>query len=142
GDALKFACSEVLKLEEIAEKFPGALGDDHHARFGDALQPCGQVWRLADDATLRRIPGVHQVANNNEASRNPDTGLQSHARPQGDHRCNQFEPRADRTLGIVLMGLRIAKIDQHTVAEILRDKAIVAAYDPGDALMISGNDLA
>jgi len=40
------------------------------------------------------------------------------------------------------MGLRIAKIDQHTVAEILRDKAIVAAYDPGDALMISGNDLA
>src|SRR5262245_4603265 len=40
------------------------------------------------------------------------------------------------------MGLRIAKINQHAVAEILRDKTIVAAHDLGDALMIGCNDLA
>ena len=38
GDALEAPVPEVLKLEEIAEKFSRALGDDDPIRLGDCLQ--------------------------------------------------------------------------------------------------------
>jgi hypothetical protein len=38
GDALEVPVPEVLKLEEIAEKFSRALGDDDPIRLGDSLQ--------------------------------------------------------------------------------------------------------
>jgi len=38
GDALEVPVPEVLKLEEIAEKFSRALGDDDPIRLGDCLQ--------------------------------------------------------------------------------------------------------
>jgi hypothetical protein len=38
GDALEVPVPEVLKLEEIAEKFSRALGDDDPIRLGDPLQ--------------------------------------------------------------------------------------------------------
>ncbi len=49
------------------------------------------------------------------------------------NRRDQFQPRAHRPLGVVLMGLRIAEIDQHPVAHVLRHEApkrrTVAATD-------------
>ena len=38
GDALEVPVPEVLKLEEIAEKFSRALGDDDPIRLGNSLQ--------------------------------------------------------------------------------------------------------
>ena len=48
--------------------------------------------------------------------------------------------RADRALGIVLMGVRITGIDQHAVAEILRDRAVEAADEFRGAAMEGGDD--
>ena len=40
------------------------------------------------------------------------------------------------------MGLRIAEIDEHPIAHVLRDEPSEALHSLGDALLISGNDLA
>ena len=54
-DTLEVLCSEVLKLEQIAEKPSCALGDDDHVRLSDPLQTGREVRRLADDAALLRF---------------------------------------------------------------------------------------
>src|SRR5271163_4723012 len=76
GDALKVLCPEVLKLEQITEQASRPLSNDHHARLGDPLQARGEVWRLADDATLLRLPRSDQIADNDQSCRNADPCLQ------------------------------------------------------------------
>src|SRR5271167_1020796 len=76
GDALEILGTEVLKLEEIAEKPPGAIGDDHHVRLGKPLQPRRKVRCLADDAALLRLARTDQVADDNKARGDTDTCLQ------------------------------------------------------------------
>ena len=93
GDALEVLCPEVLKLEEIAEKSPGALGDDHHVRLGDPLQTCREVRRLADDAALLRLTRTDQVADNNKARGNTDTCLQRNWCLQRRNRRDYFQSR-------------------------------------------------
>ena len=75
GNALEVLCPEVLQLEEIAEKLPRALGDDHHVGVGDSLQSRREVRCLADDAALLRLARADQVADDNQTGRYADTGL-------------------------------------------------------------------
>src|SRR3954452_24265877 len=112
--------------------------------FGSAspLQTRREVGRLADDATLLRGRRSDQVADHNEAGRNADSGLQRNRRLEHAHCRGQLQPRPDRPLGIVLMRLRIAKIHQHTVAQVLCHEAVETAHDLGDAFVIGRNDLA
>ena len=75
GDALEVLGPEVLQLEQIAEKFSRALGDDHHVRLGDPLQARRQVRRLADDASLLCLARTNEITDHDEPGRNADTGL-------------------------------------------------------------------
>ena len=50
--------------------------------------------------------------------------------------------RAERPLGIVLMGARIAEVDEHTVADIARDETVEARHDPGAAVLVGPDDRA
>jgi hypothetical protein len=43
---------------------------------------------------------------------------------------------------IILMGLRIAEIDQHAIAHVLRDKPAEALHSLGDTLLVGRNDFA
>ena len=52
-----------------------------------------------------------------------------------DHR----QPGAHRPLGIVLVRLRIAEIDQHAVAHVFGDKAVEAADGVGDSAVIGAD---
>ena len=63
-------------------------------------------------------------------------------RLQPAYRGDQLQPRAHRSLGVVLVGLRIAEVDQHAVAHVLRDEPAEALHGLGDALLIGRNDLA
>ena len=58
------------------------------------------------------------------------------------HRRDQLQPRAHRPLGVVLMGLRIAEVDQDAVAHVLRHEPAEALHGLGDAFLIGRNDLA
>src|SRR5262249_7212136 len=55
---------------------------------------------------------------------------------------DQLQSRPYRALGVVLMGLGIAEVDEDTVAKIFRHKPVKATHGLGDASLISRNDLA
>ena len=61
---------------------------------------------------------------------------------QRTDRRDQLQPRPHRPLGIVLVRLRIAEIDEHAVAHVLRDEAAEALHGLGDAFLIGRDDLA
>ena len=58
------------------------------------------------------------------------------------HRRDQLQPRPYRPLGVILMRLRIAEIDEHAVAHVFRHEAAKALHSLGDAFLIGRNDLA
>ena len=134
--------SEVLKLEQIAEELSRALGDDHAVRLGNALQARRKVRRLADDCLLLRSARPDQVADDHQPGRNADTGLQGRVGLQATYCRDQLQPRPHRSLGVVLVRLRIAEVDQDAVAHVLRYEAAEATHGLGDALLIGRNDLA
>jgi hypothetical protein len=55
---------------------------------------------------------------------------------------NQLQPGPHRALGVVLVGLRIAKINECPVAHVFRHKPAEALYGLGDTLLIGRDDLA
>ena len=63
------------------------------------------------------------------------------SRGQSADRLDYRQPRPHRTLGIVLMCLRIAEIDQHPVAHIFGDKPIEAADRLGNGAVIVPDQL-
>ena len=73
---LRSLAPKVLKLEEIAEKLPRALGDDHLFGSAIALQARREVRRLADDAALLRLARSDQVADDDQPGCDADAGLQ------------------------------------------------------------------
>ena len=75
-DTLEVLCPEVLKLEQVAHELSRTFGNDHAVRFCNALQACRKVRRLANDCLLLRSARSDQVADNNEAGCDADTGLQ------------------------------------------------------------------
>ena len=138
----KFLRPEVLKLEQIAELPARALGDDHGVRLGQGLQARREVRRLADDAALLRRALADQVADHDQPGGDADTRLQGASCSRRTDRIDHLQPRPHRLLGVVLMRLRIAEIDQHAVAHVFGDEAVETAHGLGDALLIGGNDLA
>src|SRR5262249_42069006 len=98
-------------------------------------------WRLADDAALLRFSRSDQVPDDNEAGRNADAGLQGSARGERTDSTNQLQSGPHCPLGIVLMRLGIAEIDEDTVAHIFGHEPAEAAHRLSDAFLISGDDL-
>jgi hypothetical protein len=63
-------------------------------------------------------------------------------RPEFAQRPYQFQPSPYRSLGVVLMGLRISKIDEYAVTQILRHEPAETTHDLSGASVIGRNDLA
>jgi len=77
-----------------------------------------------------------------QASASADAHLQRLNAGQLANRFDECQSASHRSLGIVLMGLGIAEIDQDAVAHVFGDKAAEALHSLSDALLISRNDLA
>jgi hypothetical protein len=111
GDALDVFGSEVLKIEQIAEKFARALRDDDHVRFGDALQTRGNIRGLTDNRLLLSGTRSDQVANDDQAGGNTHSRLQRSIGLQLAYCHNQFQSNPYRPLRVIFMGLGIAEVD-------------------------------
>ena len=72
----------------------------------------------------------------------PSRTRKSSSRRQSADRLDHRQPGAHRPLGIVLMRLRIAEIDQHPVAHVFGDKAVEAADRLGDGAVVVADQLA
>ena len=57
-------------------------------------------------------------------------------------RVDDREPGAGRALGVVLVRLGIAEINEHAVAHVFGDKTAKAADGVGDAAVVGADDLA
>src|SRR5262249_1530454 len=122
---------------EIAEKSTRAVTDDDHVRLGNLLQPRREIWRLANDAVLLRLPPADEIADDDQPGRNSDTGLQGSARLDLGHRFDQFEPRPYGSLGVLLICAWVAKIHEGTDPRVSRHETIEAVHGLGNAFLIS-----
>jgi hypothetical protein len=132
---------EILDLEQGADLSPGAVGNDQAARPGRRLQTGGEVWSFADHAALLRSTLADQIADHDEAGGDANPHVQGLLCDEPADRVDDREPGAHRALGIVLMRLGIAEIDQDSVAHILGDKTAKTADGVGNAAMIGADDL-
>ena len=136
------AGAEILDLKQRTDLSPGAVGNDQRARPGQRLQTGGEVWRLADHAVLLRCAGADQIANHDKASGDAKPHVQRLWCGEPADRVDDREPAAGRALGIVLMRLGIAEINEHAIAHVLGDKTAKAADGVGNAAMGGADDLA
>src|SRR5438270_2330688 len=88
--------------------------------------------RLADHRGFRCRPFADLIADDHrsggdaDANRELDPGRSAGCGIQFRHRIHDVETRPHRPLGLVLMGARVAEINEDAVAHVLRDKAVVA----------------
>ena len=139
---LRSLCSEVLKLEQVAHELPGAFRNHDAVRLRNALQARRKVRRLAYDGLLLRSARADQVADDHQTRCDADARLEGRVGLQATYSSDQLQPCAHGPLCVVLVGLRIAEVDQHAVAHVLRNEAAEALHGLGDALLIGRNDLA
>ena len=139
GEALR---PKIRALEQRADLPPCALGDDERARLGHRLQAGGDVRGLADNPTLLRGARADQVADHNEAASNAEAHVHWLGRGESADGIDDGEPGADRPLGIVLVRLRVAKINEHAIAHIFGDKAREPGDRVGDTAVVGADQLA
>src|SRR5262245_52111808 len=141
SDALEFLRANILNLKERTQQSSCAFGDDDTVWLRNSLEPCCEIWRLPDDAPLLRFSRSDQVTHNNQPGCDADAGLQGCAGLQPGQCRDEFQPGMHRPLGIVLMGLRISKINKDAIAHILRYKTFKPTNGLGRALLVGRNDL-
>jgi hypothetical protein len=120
---------EIFEIEQIGEKFSGAAGDDNGVGLGQRLQAHRKVRRVADDRIVllgRTVPD--EVADDHEPSRDPDTHLQRRTDRaiKLRYRLDEGKPGPHGALSIMLVGPRIAKIGEHSIAHVPSDETAVA----------------
>ena len=140
--ALKFLRPKFLKLEQAAQELSGAFGNYDAVWARNALQACRKVRRLAYDTLLLRSARTNQIADDHQPRCDADTSLKGRVGLQPTYCSYQFQPRTHGSLGIVFVGLRAAKVDQNTVAHVLRYKATEALHGLGDTLLVATDNLA
>ncbi len=143
GLAIPLPGSQILKLEEIAEKLSRALVDDHAVGLGNPLQPRREVRRVADDAALLRLSGPQKIADHHVPRRDADPRVQRGAcrRIQLGRGGDDRERRAHRVLGVLFVSLRIAEVGEHAVAHVFGDEAAVGGDEAGAACVIGCEDV-
>ena len=148
GEPLELIGPQILEGEVIAEHRARGGTDDDLVRLRQCLQTRRQVWRLADDRGFRcgsfadLVADDHRPGGDPDPHRELDPGRPVECGIQLRHRIDDIETRPHRTLGLVLMGARVAEIDQDAVAHVLRDKAVVMPDRRTAAALIRRDDIA
>ena len=101
----------------------------------------GDVRRLADDAALLRASCIGDLTDDYQAGGNPDPRLQRRKQFQRGNSRDQFKGPTNRTLGIVLVRFRIAKIEYGSIPVGVRDESLVPTSRFDDTAMIASDDL-
>jgi len=143
GDALEVPGPEIPEFEQIAEQPSRAVGNDDRVRLGQRLQTRRQVRRVADDRLLLGGTAADQIADHDKPGRNADTHLQGRAGYGRElrHRLNQRKPGKHGAFGVMLVGLGIAEIGQHTVPHVLGDETAGSGDEIGAAAVVRADDL-
>ena len=135
GDALHRPLAEECVIEELAQEPARDAGDEHAMRFGERLQPGGEIGRVADDGLLLRGAAADDLADDDEAGGDADPRGER-AVADAPHRGDDLEPGAGGALGAVLVRLGIAEISEHAVAHELGEETVEARDDAGAGVLV------
>src|SRR5204862_4196329 len=93
-------------------------------------QPRRQVWRPADRNALSCVAGPQPLADDNQPGGDADARLKGHVGTSLQHadRVEDGKAGAHGLLIVMLISRRIAKIDEHAIAEVLGDKSIESRH--------------
>src|SRR6516225_7492730 len=128
-NALEILNPEIFEIEQTGEKFSGAVGDDDGVGLGQRLQARRKVRRVADDRIAPLGSTVpDEVAHDHEPRRDPDPHLQwrTGRAIKLRYRLDEGKPGPHGALSIMLMGPRVAKIGEHSIAHVPSDETTVA----------------
>jgi hypothetical protein len=144
GEALEPLWAEIGELEQPAHQPAGRLADHDAARRGERLQSSRKVGRLADHRLLLSYALADQLADHDQAGRDPDAGGErlAHRRLQPCERIYDREPGPYRPLGLVLVRPRPAEVGQHAIAHVFGDVPIPALDHLGAATLVGADHLA
>jgi hypothetical protein len=137
GNTLNAPRSKIIELEETAEKSSRAFSHDDHIWCGETLQARRKVRRLAYYAALLRLARLDEVADHDQSGCNTNPDLQGGARVEPSHSRSQIKASPYSSLGVVLVGVRIAKVHEDTIPQIAGDKTTELAYGFRDAFLIN-----
>src|SRR6516162_127521 len=137
GVAVRVQCAEFAAIEQVADQTPGGRLDCHGVGLHRYLQPRRQVRGLADNPVVPDLAAPDEIANDDHSRRYADPAPHRHVGigSQGPDRRTQFEPRADRLLGVVFVRRGIAEKDENGIPETAGDKPAVATNDLRDAVL-------
>ena len=116
--------------KRLPTKSSRAFSDDHAVGHSDALQPRRKVRRLTYDCLLLRSTRSDQIAYHHQSRCDADTRLEGRIGLQITYSSHQLQPRADGSLCVILVRLRIAEIHQDPIPHVLR-------YEAAEALTVS-----
>src|SRR6516164_5545027 len=136
GEAFQFDGPEIAVFKEVTQKSSSDLSNHHCVRLGKCLQPRGEVRRLADNCLFLRGTRSYQVTDDHDPRGNTYPRREPAFRLDGTNGVRQLQPCAHRSLGIILLSLRVTEVGQDAIAHVFSDKAIMSAYRFGNALMI------
>ena len=137
-ETLERGWRERGELEQIADEAPRPIGYDHRAGLGEPLQPRRQVRRLSCDASLLRLARADKIADDHQPGGDSNARVERLASGcvELSDAFDQRQAGPDRTFGVIFVGLRIAKVDEHAVAHEFGDVAATCADDILDLRVI------
>lgn len=140
--------AQVLADEWLANKLTGERTNHHLIGLCQSLKSGSDVGRFADDSRLQGCTLADDVADDNRSSvdANAHSKLQASERPvafvEARERVDDSEAGPHSALGVILVCLRVAEIDQHPIAEVLGDITVVLRDHVGAGILIRADDLA
>jgi hypothetical protein len=143
-EALERLRPERLELEELAHQPAGGGGDHHLVGPGEGLEPGGEVGGLADHGLFPRRALAQEVAHDDQAGRDPDSG-RGRLAPRGvlpADAVDDGERGPDRALRVVLVRPRPAEVGEDAVAHELGYMPVVAGDCAGDRVLVGAEHLA
>jgi hypothetical protein len=137
GVAVRVECAEIVAIEQIADQTPGDGLDRHSARLRRHLQPDRQVWSVADNAVIPDLADRDEITHDDHSRRYADPApyRRVDTKSQGPDRRTQFEPRADRLLGVMFVRGGVAEKDEDGIPEMAGDESVVARDDLRDTVL-------
>ena len=129
--------TEILQIKQAADLLPRACRYDQPAWGGQCLQSRRKVWCFTDDGLFSRRALADEIAYNRKSSGDADAHLQFVALCVQSTDCiDSLQSGSDCPLGIVLVGARVAEINQYAVAHVFGDETVVHGNGLIDCPMI------
>src|SRR6185312_4968913 len=98
--------------------------------------------RFGYNGLLLRSARPDQIADDDKTRCDADARLERRVGLQITYSSDQLQPCAYCPLGVVLVRMGVAEVEQHPVAHELRDETAEATYGLRGAILIGRNDLA